>query len=153
MSFVEQQTTEMLWLPINKTGRHEESHLSVNISPDKQAYFEQVWKFVRQVPCGKVVTYGQIAQSLPEPLALIQEEQEVSAARLVGSAMAACPADVPWHRVINAQGKVSSRADTSKQIRLLETEGLCFLQGRINLKEHQWPGPNHADQPKQHQLF
>ncbi len=125
----------------------------MNISVYKHAYFEQVWEFVRRVPSGKVITYGQIAKSLPEPVALAQDEQFVSASRLVGSAMAACPADVPWHRVINAQGKVSTRADASKQIELLESEGLCFTQGRIDLNEHQWLGPDHIEQPKQQPLF
>ena len=100
----------------------------------KQAYFELVWNFVRQVPSGYVVTYGQIAQSLPAPPALALDEEAVSVSRLVGSAMAACTADVPWHRVINAQGKVSHRANTDKQIQLLEAEGLSFAQGRIDLK-------------------
>jgi len=125
----------------------------MSLSSGRQLYFEQVWKFVRQVPAGKVVTYGQIAQSLPEPKALDFDAQEVSAARLVGSAMSASPADVPWHRVINSQGKVSGRAEANKQVQLLEAEGLSFLQGRIDLNEHQWHGPNPVDQPKQHQLF
>ncbi len=118
-----------------------------------QTYFEQVWRFVRQVPSGKVITYGQIARALPEPPVNELPQQPASAARLVGSAMAACPADVPWHRVINAQGKVSSRADAARQIRLLEAEGLCFTHGRIDLREHQWHGPDAADRPKQHSLL
>ena len=122
-------------------------------TPGKQAYFEQVWEFVRTVPHGRVVTYGQIAQSLPAPLDNVLNEQEVSASRLVGSAMGACPADVPWHRVINAQGKVSNRADATRQLQLLEAEGLCFLQGRIDLNEHQWHGVDQPERPKQHQLF
>lgn len=119
----------------------------------KQAYYELVWNFVRQVPSGYVVTYGQIAQSLPAPPPLALDEQAISVSRLVGSAMAACPADVPWHRVINAQGKVSNRANADKQVQLLEAEGLCFAQGRIDLHECQWHGPDHADRPKQQPLF
>ena len=119
----------------------------------KQAYYELVWNFVRQVPSGCVVTYGQIAQSLPAPPPLALDEQAISVSRLVGSAMAACPADVPWHRVINAQGKVSNRANADKQVQLLEAEGLCFAQGRIDLHECQWHGPDHADRPKQQPLF
>ncbi len=119
----------------------------------KQAYYELVWNFVRQVPSGCVVTYGQIAQSLPAPPPLALDEQAISVSRLVGSAMAACPADVPWHRVINAQGKVSNRANADKQVQLLEAEGLCFAQGRIDLNECQWLGPDHADRPKQQPLF
>lgn len=121
--------------------------------PGKHAYYEQVWDFVRQVPTGKVVTYGQIAGSIPEPQTFDIDEHALPAARLVGSAMAASPADVPWHRVINAQGKVSNRPEANKQVQLLEAEGLSFDQGRIDLIEHQWHGSNQADQPMQHQLF
>lgn len=125
----------------------------MNLSPARQAYFEEVWRFVRKVPAGKVVTYGQIAKALPEPLNPDSNEEALSPARLVGSAMAACPADVPWHRVINAQGGVSSRADASKQVHLLESEGLSFLQGRINLNKYQWLSPDQADRPEQQELF
>lgn len=125
----------------------------MSIPLDKQAYFELVWSYVRQVPAGKVVTYGQIAQSLPEPPALALDDHVVSASRLVGSAMAACPPDVPWHRVVNAQGKVSNRSDAGRQFQLLEAEGLCFLKDRIDLNEHQWPGADQPEHPKQQQLF
>lgn len=125
----------------------------MNVSLGRQTYYEQVWKFVRQVPVGKVVTYGQIAQSLPKPQAFDMDDVEVSIARLVGSAMAASPADVPWHRVINSQGKVSGRAEAATQVQLLEAEGLRFFKGRIDLTEHQWHGPNSVEQPMQHRLF
>ncbi len=124
----------------------------MTISWTKESYFEQVWSFVRQVPEGKVVTYGQIAQTLPDP-PVPDTGEMVSAARLVGSAMAASPADVPWHRVINAQGRVSNRADAAKQLELLEAEGLCFVHGRIDLAEHLWHDTNQIAPPKQHQLF
>lgn len=125
----------------------------MRIPSSQQAYYEQVWNLVRDVPRGKVVTYGWIAKSLPEPASPELDEQSFSVARLVGSAMAASPADVPWHRVINAQGRVSSWADAGKQIRLLEAEGVCFVQGRADLNEHQWHGSDQADPPRQHQLF
>ncbi len=120
---------------------------------NQQAYFEQVWTFVRQVPYGKVVTYGQIARSIGEPPASQLHDSAFSAARLVGSAMAACPTDVPWHRVINAQGKVSSRGDAARQVRLLEAEGLSLALGRINLSAHQWQGPDQPARPTQQSLF
>ncbi len=125
--------------------------MNIKLSPNRQAFFEQVWDFVRQVPHGRVVTYGQIAQALPELKGL--EDSEVSGSRLVGSAMSACPVDVPWHRVINAKGRVSSWVDASRQQRLLEKEGLCFLQGRLDLNECQWFGPDQVNKPKQQQLF
>jgi len=119
----------------------------------KQAYFEKVWRFVRQVPFCKVVTYGQIAQTLPEPEKDLYEQQELSLSRLVGSAMAACPDDVPWHRVVNAQGRVSSRADADRQRQLLLAEGHVFYQDRLNLEETQWHAEGDESKPQQHSLF
>ena len=129
----------------------DQNRCSVSVSQSRQAYFEQVWEYVRQVPYGKVVTYGQVSQALPDPQDA--DPQMVSIAQLVGSAMAASPADVPWHRVINAQGRVSTRADASRQIQLLEAEGLYFVQGRLDLNEHQWQGLGEITRPKQDSLF
>ena len=64
--------------------------------PNPQDYYEQVWHLVRQVPYGKVVTYGQIAQMIPPPEGLDPQEYKAFGSRWVGGAMAACPADVPW---------------------------------------------------------
>lgn len=74
-------------------------------------------------------------------------------ARWVGDAMAACPADVPWQRVINAQGKISSRPGAQRQRQLLEAEGILFVKDKVDLKVYQWPGPGHEDGPRQAKLF
>lgn len=67
--------------------------------------------------------------------------------------MAACPADVPWQRVINAQGKISQRAGFERQRRLLEQEGIAFVNDKVDLKRYQWPGPGHDEAPMQAALF
>ncbi len=121
--------------------------------PDQRAYNEQVWHLVRQVPYGKVVTYGQIAQMLPPPVGVDPDEYKTFGARWVGEAMAACPADVPWQRVINAQGKISPRPGAQRQRQLLEEEGILFVKDKIDLKVYQWPGPGHEDEPRQAKLF
>lgn len=121
--------------------------------PNKQTYYEQVWALVRQIPHGRVATYGQIAQALPKPEGIESDEYKVSASRWVGLAMAACPEDVPWQRVINAQGKVSDRPDAGRQRELLEGEGLMFVKGRLNLNECQWRGSGQSDEPRQGSLF
>ncbi len=63
-------------------------------------------------------------------------------ARWVGSAMASCPADLPWHRVINAGGGISRRSANDhhlEQRRRLEAEGIVFSdRGRIDLALFQW---------------
>ncbi len=92
---------------------------------------ERIYQLVRQIPAGKVATYGQIA-------ALVG-----TGPRQVGYAMAALPhTDVPWHRVINSQGMVSTRTSgggENIQRALLEAEGVEFsLKGRVNLKKVLW---------------
>jgi methylated-DNA-protein-cysteine methyltransferase-like protein len=90
---------------------------------------------VRKVPRGKVATYGQIAM-----LAGLEGQ-----ARQVGYAMAAVPSSstIPWHRVINAQGRVSMRSEglggTIIQQQLLEREGVLFdAGGRVALARFGW---------------
>jgi len=95
---------------------------------------ETVFSFVKQIPKGKVATYGQIAALAGYP----------KHARQVGYLLAKSPSDqnLPWHRVVNAQGKVSDRRKhgyTDYQRLLLEEEGIEFgLHGRINLATCQW---------------
>ncbi len=59
--------------------------------------------------------------------------------RWVGGAMAACPEDVPWQRVINSKGEISPRPGAQSQRTLLEQEGVEFNErGRIDLKRYRW---------------
>ena len=121
--------------------------------PNPQAYYQQVWQLVRQVPHGKVVTYGQIAQMLPSPEGIDPQAYKAFSPRWVGEAMAACPNDVPWQRVINAQGKISQRPGSERQQKLLEEEGILFVKDKIDLKRYQWHSPGHEDKPRQARLF
>ncbi len=121
--------------------------------PNQQTYYEQVWHLVRQVPSGKVATYGQIAQMLPPPAGIEPQEYKTFSPRWVGEAMAACPDDVPWQRVINSQGKISERPGAERQRQLLEEEGILFVKDKVNLKAYQWRGPGQADEPRQARLF
>lgn len=118
-----------------------------------QSYYQAVWHWVEKIPYGKLATYGQIAQALVPPSSIDLDEYNGSAAQLVGSAMAACPESVPWHRVVNAQARVSSRADANRQQHLLEAEGLVFYNGKLDLASHQWNGPDAPANPKQQSLF
>ncbi len=94
---------------------------------------------VRQVPPGYVTTYGQVATLLGSP----------RVARQVGYAMAGADhadADVPWHRVINAQGAISDRGDfgrVEEQRARLEAEGIEFNDnGRVDLKRFRYSFPD-----------
>ncbi len=122
--------------------------------PNPQAYHEQVWAVVRQIPVGKVAAYGQIAKMSPPPNGVEIETYAAFAPRWVGGAMAACPDDVPWQRVVNSQGKISERAGAERQRRLLEDEGIIFdAKDKIDLKKYGWNGKSGEVEQKQSTLF
>ena len=121
--------------------------------PNRQIYYEQIWELTRQVPRGKVATYGQLGQMLTPPKGIAPEDYKVFCPRWVGEAMAACPQDVPWQRVINSQGKISQRLDAEKQKLLLEREGLVFINEKLDLNRYQWGNPEQEATPKQTNLF
>lgn len=107
--------------------------------PNPQAFNEAVWQVVRRVPPGRVTTYGQIASMLPPPEGMTLKDYDAFGARWVGGAMARCPNDVPWWRVINAQGKISPRPGAEEQRALLEAEGVVFDdRGKTDLKRFGW---------------
>ncbi len=121
--------------------------------PNQQAYYEQVWALVRQIPVGKVAAYGQIALMLPPPNGVEFEAYKAFGPRWVGGAMANCPDDVPWQRVINSQGKISERPGAERQRQLLEAEGIIFVKDKVDMKKYGWHGLDEADEPKQASLF
>ncbi len=121
--------------------------------PDPQAFNMRVWELVRKVPPGKVATYGQIALMLSAPAGVDFESYRAFGPRWVGGAMAACPDDVPWQRVINSQGKISERPGAQKQRLLLEGEGIEFVKDKVDLKKYGWRGLDEADLPRQETLF
>ncbi|MGD0611500.1 MAG: MGMT family protein [Anaerolineales bacterium] len=111
--------------------------------PDVHAFQARVWEIVRQVPPGKVATYGQIAALIAPPPDMDAKSYLAFSPRWVGGAMAACPEGVPWQRVINAQGKISLRAGAERQRQLLESEGIQFDdRGRVDLHRYGWSGPD-----------
>ena len=121
--------------------------------PNQQEFFERVWRLVREVPRGKVATYGQIALMLPPPPGVDLDGYRTFGPRWVGGAMAACPPDVPWQRVINSQGKISPRPGAEKQRQLLEEEGVVFENDAVDMKKYGWRGFDKDDEPRQEKLF
>jgi methylated-DNA-protein-cysteine methyltransferase-like protein len=102
--------------------------------PTTSDTYRRIYAVVRRVPRGRVATYGQIAA-----LARLPRH-----ARLVGYALHALPegSDLPWHRVVNAKGQVSPRANAlgheDLQARLLRREGVRMVDDAIPLERFQW---------------
>ena len=101
----------------------------------KSPLYQQIHEIIRLIPSGKVATYGQIAEIVGG-----------CTARVVGYATSAIPvnSDIPWQRVINFKGKISSRSRGSGELlqqELLEGEGIHFDKlGKTNLKYYRWNG-------------
>ncbi len=107
--------------------------------PDPAVFDRQVWDVVRRIPAGRVASYGQIARLIPPPEGVDPPSYLAYGARWVGSALARCPDDVPWQRVINAKGEISLRPGAEHQRRLLEAEGVVFNdRGRVDLARFGW---------------
>jgi methylated-DNA-protein-cysteine methyltransferase-like protein len=93
--------------------------------------WDPVYKLVKQIPRGRVLTYGAVARIL----------RLRGGARTAGRAMAATPSGkgIPWHRVLGANGKLLIREPyASLQRKLLESEGVSLTERRVNMKLHQW---------------
>jgi len=116
-----------------------------------RTYKDRVYDLVRQIPRGKVMTYGQIAIVLGEGYT----------PRTVGYVMNGADTErVPWQRVINSQGRCSTGKMTipvNLQQELLEIEGVKFSEnGKCDLLETQWFPDGHepdADEVEQTTLF
>ena len=98
-------------------------------------WYKNVWKVVSEIPSGHVLTYGEVARLAGLP----------TAARRVSQALRRAPRDMelPWHRVINSQGKISFPEDSSgwtRQKNKLENEGVVFLKGKVNLDQFGYRG-------------
>ena len=82
--------------------------------------YHAIWALVRDIPPGRVMTYGQVATLLGSP----------RGARAVGYAMFFVRgADVPWHRVVNAKGMISFGGEVDRpplQREMLQAEGVNF---------------------------
>ena len=104
------------------------------VKPDNENFFERVYEIVRQIPEGKVTSYGAIAKALGT----------ARSARMVGWAMNASHnlEDVPAHRVVNRKGLLSGKHHfdgTNLMKQLLENEGIKVIDNQIvDFDKHFW---------------
>lgn len=99
--------------------------------PTTDDRYRRVWDVVAGIPAGCVLNYGEVARLAGLP----------GRARLVGRALGLAPRamELPWHRVVNAQGRISFDRKGSKyreQRRRLEAEGVTFVEDAIDLEAH-----------------
>jgi methylated-DNA-protein-cysteine methyltransferase related protein len=96
--------------------------------------WDPIYRLVQQIPRGRVLTYGALAQALRLP----------GGARTAGRAMASTPSGkgIPWHRVVGERGKILIRGSYAMlQKKLLESEGVKLVESRVDLKLHAWKPP------------
>lgn len=110
----------------------------------EMSFNDLVYALVRHIPRGKVLSYGRVAALLGVP----------NGARSVGWAMASLPRsqrDVPWHRVVNAKGRVSIKGSpeaAAVQRARLEAEEIVFdADDCLDMAHHLWdPSPFEVDE-------
>jgi methylated-DNA-protein-cysteine methyltransferase-like protein len=98
-------------------------------------FVKNVWKVVGGIPRGHVLTYGEVARLAGRP----------NGARHVSQALRLAPRKLklPWHRVINAQGKIAIPEDSpgyKRQKERLQDEGVVFLHGKVDLVRYGYQG-------------
>jgi len=107
----------------------------------RKAFAAKVYAIVQAIPAGRVMTYGGIAAFIPPPAGISWTGYARVRARWVGYAMAACPDNLPWQRVVNAQGRISPRPGLSAGVQraLLRQERVRFNRsGRLDLRLLEW---------------
>jgi methylated-DNA-protein-cysteine methyltransferase related protein len=116
-------------------------HLFLAAPESENMSWNAVYDLVKQIPRGRVLSYGGLAKTLRLP----------GGARTAGRAMAATPSGkgIPWHRVIGERGKILIREPyASLQKKLLESEGVPVIESRVNFKTHSWAPPRVAARKK-----
>ncbi|MCS6173837.1 MGMT family protein [Shewanella baltica] len=101
---------------------------AVDLSP-----MAKIWHIVAMIPQGKISSYGKIADYAGLP----------GRARYVSKALKSAPEhlSLPWHRVLNSQGKISFEKNSvsfQEQMELLRIEGITVNSGKVSLSEYQW---------------
>lgn len=95
-------------------------------------FSKRVVEIIKKIPAGKVTTYGQIATIAGNNKAARQ------ISRILHSS--SDKYDLPWHRVINSQGKISLRTGDGFEMQkaMLESEGIQVMKDKIDLVKFQW---------------
>lgn len=96
------------------------------MSQPDESVGERVYAIVRSIPAGYVMTYGDIAHRLG-----------LRSPRQVGHVLSSGSGSVPWHRVLHADGTLVEGL-MAEQSRLLRSEGVSVIRGRVDLRHCRW---------------
>ncbi|MEZ4873205.1 MAG: MGMT family protein [Bdellovibrionales bacterium] len=99
-------------------------------SKELSSLFLRTIALVREIPKGKVLTYGEVAQLVDSP----------GSARYVSYILSSSSKKyrLPWHRVINAKGQISEHLAQRRQKSLLSKEGVEFQMNKVDLQQYMW---------------
>jgi methylated-DNA-protein-cysteine methyltransferase-like protein len=103
------------------------------MSTNSKQDYQRIWNTIAAIPSGRVASYGQIGELAGY----------ARSARLVTRALRYAPAEMnlPWHRVLNAQGKIAIPANSpshKEQARRLANEDVPFISGRVDMSRFRW---------------
>lgn len=110
-----------------------QNRATLNIPNIPQSPMAKIWHIVAMIPSGKVTSYGKVADFAGLP----------RRARYVSKALKSAPEhlSLPWHRVLNSQGKISFEKNSDsfrEQMKLLRLEGVTVKGGKVNLSNFEW---------------
>lgn len=129
------------WLELYFSGK--EPNMLPLLGPGGTPFQQKVWRLLRAIPYGQVVTYGQLAKRLAE-----QEGKKVMSARAVGRAVGHNPISlmIPCHRVVGFGGSLTGYAGgIERKKRLLAMEGVLLTRdGGVDLEKCQWQPESQA---------
>jgi len=103
------------------------------MSANSKQDYQRIWNTIAAIPSGRVASYGQIGELAGY----------ARGARLVARALRYAPIEMnlPWHRVLNAQGKIAIPANSpshKEQARRLASEDVLFISGRVDMSRFRW---------------
>lgn len=132
MRFAKDKSPLYRYLEQDKAITPDETN-STQETQSKHSPMAKIWHIVAMIPPGKVSSYGKVADFAGLP----------GRARYVSKALKSAPEhlSLPWHRVLNSQGKISFEKHSvpfQEQMELLRIEGVTVNCGKVDLSEFEW---------------
>ena len=121
--------------------------------PNQQAYYEQVWNLVRQIPPGKVASYGQIALLISPPMGVDFDSYKAFAPRWVGAPWRPARTMYPGSASSTRRARSASAPARKGSAPCSRKRGVPFVKDKVDMKKYGWKGPGEADEPDRRHCF